>query len=410
MDLIDQINPEILCLEDFNFNRLTVLQKVKKENRYLVTELQLMNKLFEPKTDSFIRNLISGIQLFPNVNCIILMNYNDIKDDELSCLGIQFFENLKSIKLINNSSLTGKTFDRIANNCSCLNTLYFTNSSKEIIDDEFDCHFYQIKNDHLDLLLRRNGDLKYIKLTINSIRKEIMNQMSQSTNLISIELFLGSIIYNNTTEFMNALFQLLGGVVIFLKVKMGDRIVANLKNNCLTLLNSDKNFSKFNDFNEGCINLFNSGRKLYESISLTGFVNFNNSTLEAISKCSSRLHTLELHQCGKNFDFDCAKLFVHKSLNLKFMFVTCANLSFGDSGKCFQFNDTIFAVLRRGMFFNHSIIKKLKYENKITSDVFDYLTDCFCTNIVSDESEESVSDCESTEEVEKNVIIKKRRV
>jgi hypothetical protein len=389
--------------EDVDFEFLNNLKNMKHDERCSIFEIKFVRTIsetFQQNSEEFHRKMISVINMFPNLKRLTITNYFNLMDDHVADLRIKTLENLELLHLINNQHLSSKSFERIANNCTRLTNFYFTIESG---DDNG--NFYNVRNDDLLLLLRRNFEMDCLGLALDSLPNSVLVEFCHHTKLSSLSLCLSSFI--DSIELMKIIFHLLGKFRTFLNINVDKRNIVAYDLNYLSMNIVGMNFCSFRNFDAECIHLFKSSENTFHSICLTGFTNLTNKSLGAIGESSSDLHTVKLLECGKNYDIDGVRVLFENAKRLQLMLVTCGDLSLGMSGECFTFGTAVLAVLNKGDWFKHSVFRQLKRENKMSGENFDDFAD-YCVDFQSDSSDSS--DNENCIDDDIDHIDKKQRV
>jgi hypothetical protein len=367
--------------EDFNFACIAKFEKISQEDRCKVYEIKFSRgtcwtTLIE-NPEQFYKNMILAVKLFPNVKKMFIINYPNLTDEHFADLGFHVLENLTFIHLINNQHLSGKTFGRIANNCTKLTNFYFTN---EICN-----YFYDIQSEDLVNLLKRNFDLISLGLTSQSLSNFVFNEFSNHENIKTLELSVYGFV--DEVDVMNGMLKLLKNVRTFVDINVDKRNIVNYDSNHLRMVNANVNFSSLNNCDDECINLFKSSENDFLYISLSGFSQLTNQTLDAIGSNAHNLQTIKLFNCGKNYTIDGVNLLFCNAIHLKLVLVTSGDLSLGNSGKFYRFGNAILAVLHEGKWFKHSVVKQLKREKTISEENYDEFAD-LCIGYLSDSSDD----------------------
>jgi hypothetical protein len=363
--------------EDYNFDCIKVFENMARKKRRKINEIRFsktVSKRLELNSQKYHKNMIKVIKMFPNVKKLIITNYFGLRDEHIAELGVVILENLEFLHLINNINLSGKTFERIANNCSNLTNFYFT---CEIFGDKG--YFYDIRTDDFLRLLNRNHELNFFGLNASTLPNAAYEELFNHGSLAVLELYLSR--FDNVVVFMSSVFKLLVKLRTYLSVNIGNRNVITFDSNCLEILNIENSFGVFTNFNEECANFFKSSRNGFKSICLTGFTNLSNNTLDVIGECLHISHTLKLIDCGKNYDIEGVKRLLDNTECLRLMLVTGGDSSLGISNECYRFGKAILAVLKKGDCFKPSTIRWLKRKNKENEELFDEFVD-YCIDFI----------------------------
>jgi hypothetical protein len=386
---------ETLEITDFNFDEISCfLVEMSDEAKLAIlslklihteTKLEVNNELCDI-SNNFYNNMVTVIRLFPNLVSLTIVNHVKFNDLHFSNLGFIVLENLETLELVQNESLTGDTFKRIANNCTLLKKMTFIsdryNCTSALVDDyNFeDDQYTGVSNKDLLVLLKCNTCLTHLSLTATFVSHEVFNLvMFVVPQIQSLQLGLTHKDINKSL-FLHTVIELMTiPTLLHIIIKYNSKIVLQYQHQVLQILNINDNKSN-DDYAERLADIFRVRKQQFKSVILIGFSCLSDELLRVVGQTNSQnLHTLKLIDSGKQLSIVGFQNLLSTTQVLKLIFVLNGSRALGRSGSFTIHGNVLIALLQRDdqfskrelddMVFNRIITSKVKYELNAYCDV-----------------------------------------
>jgi hypothetical protein len=406
--MINQTSPNRLELMDVDFNNISCFQEMSKSERVQVLQLSLIrteedsceNSIKYEHVDIYHLNMIKVVRMFPNLVSLSIVNHKDFTDAHFAELGFSVLENLEALILLQNTSLTGETFKRIANNCTLLIRLTFVSSRYECVFDDDDSfiedQYTGIDNTDLVEVLKSNASLYNLSLTVPFVSNETFSLVTfivPALQILEISMSHKDI---NDYCFMHRMIQILAiPTILCFKVKYNSKTVIDYHQKKLIIANisNNNNHSNSGDYSERLADLFRTRKQDFKSITFTNLQCVNNDLLRVIGQANSDiLDMFMLVNCGETVTVGGFHFLLSSAFELRLVFVLNGSRLLGRSGSLVMHDKVLVAILRRDDRLDKKELEDLVQNRVISSRVMFELSQYY---LEEEDSDDNDSSCES---------------
>ncbi len=387
---IDFVNYNFHYMNEFNSlsndskNRIRTLAFRQREKMHypLRTEFQIT---------SFHDNLMEAIRMFPNLTNLTLENYPLLTDDQFGTMSIAVFENLTTICLSKNSSLSCKTFRRIANNCTLLKTIdfscrfYLGNSFLKETNNLAGERYYNLCSQYVLKLLRNNLQLNIISLMMKAVTDNMLNRIAELKFVERVYLIVEDKDSINVKSFVQILSKP--------QIKY---FGVSLNLNQFMIFNDDRELQMSNPleltyneiWTEELIQICTSVKNI-KSIEVNGFL-LTDDFCTALCTAQSNIAKIICEDCKCDFTTGFVVKLISSCPHLQFLFLEGTFVSISQTVLSLFYQKIIVAIVVKNNPINGRLIKVLrKLIRKIQGTELDFTVDCFlCNNSFGDNDDD----------------------